>query len=132
MVKETCQIICKRLLFTCIPFLIITFILFDGRTKDKSKGEIGPPPPCLTPLSTQGRGVATPLFIIQLKIFVSNGSIHLMNFKLLLAVLKTKCKSFGNRAFNKASHLLWNSLPNSIRHLTDLQKIQKRAQNFSF
>ena len=34
-VKETCQIMCKRLLLTGIPFLIITLILFDSRTKDK-------------------------------------------------------------------------------------------------
>ena len=55
-----------------------------------------------------------------------------MNFKLLLAVLKTKCKSFGNRAFNKAGHLLWNSLPNSIRHHRPLKIKKKELKTFLF
>ena len=52
-----------------------------------------------------------------------------MNFKLLLAVLKTKYKSFGNRAFNKASHLLWNSLPTVFIGLQAEQLLHKSLLN---
>lgn len=52
-----------------------------------------------------------------------HGCHHLRSDKKVpLAVPKSKCKSFVDRTqvFNKAGPLLWNSLPNSSRHLTDL------------
>jgi len=52
--------------------------------------------------------------------------------KLLLAVPKTKCKTFGDRAFSKAGPELWNNLPLTLRQTTDLQKFKKDLKTYLF
>ena len=46
------------------------------------------------------------------------------NAKNLLAVPRTKLKYFGDRAFVKAAPVLWNSLPLSMRQITELDSFK--------
>ena len=52
--------------------------------------------------------------------------------KFFLAVPKTKCKTFGDRAFYKAGPDLWNHLPLSLRNTNDLQKFKKDLKTHLF
>jgi len=52
--------------------------------------------------------------------------------KFLLAVPKTKCKTFGDRAFSKTGPDLWNHLPFNLRKTTDLQKFKKGLKTYLF
>ena len=47
-------------------------------------------------------------------------------------VPKTKCKTFGDRAFYKAGPDLWNHLPLSLRNTNDLQKFKKDLKTHLF
>ena len=49
-----------------------------------------------------------------------------------LVVPKTKCKTFGDRAFYKAGPDLWNHLPLSLRNTNDLQKFKKDLKTHLF
>ena len=52
--------------------------------------------------------------------------------KFFLVVPKTKCKTFGDRAFYKAGPDLWNHLPLSLRNTNDLQKFKKDLKTHLF
>lgn len=47
-----------------------------------------------------------------------------------LSVPKTKRKTFGDRAFFKFGPVLWNSLPDNIRQLTNTQTFKKNLKHF--
>ena len=52
--------------------------------------------------------------------------------KFFLAVPKTKCKTFGDRAFYEAGPDLWNHLPLNLRNTNDLQKFKKDLKTHLF
>lgn len=57
------------------------------------------------------------------------GRYHLRNKDQLL-VPKTKCKTFGDRAFFKSGPVLWNSLPDNIRQISNIQKFKNELKTF--
>ena len=59
------------------------------------------------------------------------GCYHLRNKDQLL-VPKTKCKTFGDRAFFKSGPVLWKSLPDNIRQISNIQKFKKELKTFLF
>ena len=59
------------------------------------------------------------------------GRYHLRNKDQLL-VPKTKYETFGERAFFKSGPVQWNSLPDNIRQITNIQKFKKELKTFLF
>ena len=59
------------------------------------------------------------------------GLYHLRNQEQLI-VPRTRCKTFGDRAFSKSGPTLWNSLPESIKKITNLEKFKKELKTFLF
>ena len=49
-----------------------------------------------------------------------------------LVVPKTRCKTFGDRAFSKAGPVLWNSLPEKIKKINLKDKFKKELKTFLF
>ena len=72
-----------------------------------------------------------PSFLENLIRVKPEGRYHLRNKDQLL-VPKTKCKTFGDRAFFKFGPVLWNSLPNNIRQITNIQKFKKQLKTLLF
>ena len=54
---------------------------------------------------------------------------HLRNKDEFL-VPKTECKTFEDRAFFTSGPILWNSLPDNIREIANLQKLKKKTYIF--
>ena len=50
----------------------------------------------------------------------------------LLAVPRTTCKTFGDRAFCKAGPVVWNSLPLNIRETSNATTLKKLLTTFLF
>lgn len=61
----------------------------------------------------------------------SEGRYHLRN-KDQLFVPRTKCKKFEHRAFFKSEPVLWNSLPDNLRQITNIQKFKKELKTVLF
>ena len=51
------------------------------------------------------------------------GRYHLTNDDQLM-VPRTRCKTFGDRAFSKSEPVLWNSLPARISQITNIERFK--------
>ena len=65
-------------------------------------------------------GIA-PLYLNDLINVKPEGRYHLRNDDQLMA-LRTRCETFGDRAFSKSGPVLWNSLPARIRQITNIER----------
>ena len=50
----------------------------------------------------------------------------------LLQVPKTKCKSFGDRAFTHSGQSLWNALPLELRLISNIDCFKRRLKTYLF
>ena len=54
------------------------------------------------------------------------------DFRQLLLVPRTKCKTFGDRSFAVAGPRVWNSLPSDVRNTVDLNTFKTKLKTFLF
>ena len=72
-----------------------------------------------------------PLYLNDLINVKPEGRYHLRNDDLLM-VPRTRCKTFGDRAFSKSGPVLWNSLPARIRQITNIERFKKELKTLLF
>ena len=57
---------------------------------------------------------------------------RLLNSENYLFVPRTKCVTFGDRAFSVAGPKIWNKLPPEIRSIIDIEIFRKRIKTYLF
>ena len=83
-------------------------------------------------VSGRGSCIDAPIYIKELLIPLNSIRTLLSSTKNLLKVPKSRTKTYGDRVFSVTGPILWNKLPDELRHELSLNSFKSKLKTFFF